>query len=82
MELRRSITPTPIMYGSGPYIITTLDYANSFWSGVRNVNYWRGWPADFPALSATTPEGYVDTIYVTWAYTWPTRLADIDERCS
>jgi peptide/nickel transport system substrate-binding protein len=69
--------PTPIMYGSGPYVITTLDYTDNFWSGTRNVAYWRGWPAEIPALSATTPEGYVDTIYVTWAYTWPTRLADI-----
>jgi peptide/nickel transport system substrate-binding protein len=70
-------TPTPIMYGSGPFIMTTLDYSSNFWSGVRNVEYWRGWPADFPAMSGSYPAGYVDTIYVTWACTWPTRLNDL-----
>jgi peptide/nickel transport system substrate-binding protein len=65
--------PTPIMYGSGPFIITTVDYNNSLWAGVRNELYWRGWPADFPAVSGTTPAGFVNTIHVSWAFDWPTR---------
>jgi len=68
--------PFPIMYGSGPWIITTLDYTNSYWAGVRNEMYWRGWPADFPLLSAAKPAGMVDTIYITWVNVWANRLAD------
>ena len=69
--------PTPLMYGSGPFQITTLDYTSMFWAGTRHVNYWRGWPADFPMQFAVVPEGYIDTIYVTWANAWATRLADM-----
>lgn len=68
--------PTPMMYGSGPFIITTLDYTNNFWFGVRNVNYFRGWPADFPALLSASPQGYVDTINVTWGVAWSTMKTD------
>jgi peptide/nickel transport system substrate-binding protein len=44
---------------------------------VRNVNYFRGWPADFPVLSASGPAGWADSIYVTWAHAWANRLADL-----
>jgi peptide/nickel transport system substrate-binding protein len=69
--------PFPIMYGSGPYIINILSYSDSFWSGIRFEGYWRLWPADFPLLSGSSPESYPDTIYITWAFVWATRLADI-----
>jgi peptide/nickel transport system substrate-binding protein len=72
--------PTALMYGSGPYIITTLEYVDpgAHWSGVRNVNYWRGWPADFPASGSAAPAGWTDSIYVTSVNTWPSRLADFE----
>ena len=66
-------TPTPILDGTGPFMLETLDYTNNYWSAVRNPNYWRGWPADFPKLVGIKPAGYVTRMKVTWAYDWPTR---------
>jgi peptide/nickel transport system substrate-binding protein len=65
--------PTPMMYGSGPFILTTLDKTNMFWEMTRNVAYWRGWPADYPTMSGTSPGGYVNSIHETWALDWETR---------
>jgi peptide/nickel transport system substrate-binding protein len=66
-------TPTPMEYGSGPFIFTTLDRTNNYWAAIRHEAYWRGWPADFPALANAVPAGYVNTIEVTWAFTWADR---------
>jgi len=65
--------PTPIMCGSGPFMLETLNYTDQYWTTVRNTNYWRGWPADFPKIGPTAPEGYVDRVTVTWKYTWEDR---------
>jgi len=74
--------PTPIMCGTGPYKLVILDYDAMYWTIERNVDYWRGWPADWPAppypsdpIKNPTPAGWVETAKVTWAYTWPTRSA-------
>jgi peptide/nickel transport system substrate-binding protein len=67
--------PFPIMYGSGPWIVTTLDYTNNYWSADRNEMYWEGWPADFPLLSNSRPAGFVDQITVNWNFVWANRLA-------
>jgi len=40
---------------------------------VRNKNYWRGWPADFPKLLGSKPAGWVDRLTVSWHWTWETR---------
>ncbi|MEM3875052.1 MAG: ABC transporter substrate-binding protein [Candidatus Bathyarchaeia archaeon] len=63
----------PAMCGTGPFILETLSYTDEYWTVVRNTNYWRGWPADFPKLGATKPAGYVDRLTVTWHYTWEAR---------
>lgn len=39
--------PTPLMYGSGPFVVNTVDYNQDFWAASRNAGYWRGWPADY-----------------------------------
>jgi len=65
--------PTPIMCGSGPFMLETLNYTDQYWTIVRNVNYWRGWPADFPKIGPTAPAGWVDRVTVTWKYTWEDR---------
>jgi peptide/nickel transport system substrate-binding protein len=65
--------PTPLMMGSGPFEFDILDYTAQYWSLLRFVDYWRGWPADFPELSGSAPEGYVDELRETWAFTWPVR---------
>lgn len=68
--------PTPVMDGTGPFMLETLDYDNSYWSVSRNANYWRGWPAPpypSPTASGLKPAGYVATMKVTWSYDWPTR---------
>ncbi|MEM3618107.1 MAG: ABC transporter substrate-binding protein [Candidatus Bathyarchaeia archaeon] len=65
--------PTPITCGTGPYKLETLDYSAMYWFAVRNVDYWRGWPADFPAFGMSKPAGWVERINVTWAYTWTKR---------
>jgi peptide/nickel transport system substrate-binding protein len=70
--------PTPLMYGSGPFILQTLDFTNQYWELTRNAAYWRGWPADWPAPpypsepSGLKPAGYVSSFKVTWAYDWNT----------
>ena len=65
--------PTPIMCGTGPYMLETLSYTDEYWTVVRNENYWRGWPADFPKLGPSQPAGWVDRLTVTWHYTWEVR---------
>lgn len=65
-------TPTPVMDGTGPFMLETLDYTNKYWSAIKNPNYWRGWPADFPKTARTQPAGYITRMKVTWAYDWPT----------
>jgi peptide/nickel transport system substrate-binding protein len=64
--------PTPMIYGSGPFQLLTLDQTNSFWEMTRNVAYWRGWPADYPSIPGISPRGYFNDIYVTWADDWTT----------
>jgi peptide/nickel transport system substrate-binding protein len=66
---------SPVMMGSGPFSFGTLDYSGQYWSVNRFVNYWRGWPADWPAPSGLSPAGYVDRVEVTWAYNWEQRSA-------
>jgi len=70
-------SPTGLMYGSGPFRLTTWDTTNMYWEMERNVDYWRGWPAEFPTdpahVSPRLYGGYVNTIKCTWAYTWATR---------
>ena len=65
--------PYPVMCGTGPFKLETLDYSAQYWSVVRNTNYWRGWPADFPSLAGAKPAGWVERYMVTWKYTWETR---------
>jgi len=71
--------PTPVMCGTGPFYFETLDFTNMFWSVARFPEYWRGWPADWPAppypsiSGHPAPVGYVDRLKVTWAFTWETR---------
>ena len=64
--------PSPMMFGSGPFQLLTLDWTNSFWELTRYVNYWAGWPADYPVLAGAKPGGYVNDVYNTWAFDWAT----------
>jgi peptide/nickel transport system substrate-binding protein len=68
-------TPTPVMDGTGPFMLETLDHAGKFWSVVRNPDYWRGWPTNSSQLSRKPLGGYVTRLRVTWAYDWETRKA-------
>jgi len=72
--------PDPILCGTGPFSLVILDYVEMYWQIARFVDYWRGWPADWPAppypsdpTKNITPAGYVDTAKVTWKYGWFTR---------
>ena len=68
--------PTPLMYGSGPFVVNRLTTTKT--SGLRAETRVTGGAGQrTTAVAGTKPAGYVDTIYVTWAFTWPTRLADI-----
>jgi peptide/nickel transport system substrate-binding protein len=68
-------SPTPICYGSGPFILTpgTPDYVSKFWAAYRYIGYWRGWPSPWPTLANVKPAGYPNTIETTWAFGWATR---------
>ena len=67
-------SPTPMEYGSGPFSLVngTLDYDKEFWYVTRYDGYFRGWPAGFPLIFDARPEGFVDTVNVTWASGWAT----------
>jgi len=67
--------PTPIMMGCGPFSYEALDYTLEQWSVNRFVNYWRGWPIDWPSVQGVGPAGYIDHFVVSWAYEWPAREA-------
>jgi peptide/nickel transport system substrate-binding protein len=67
--------PTPVMMGCGPFVYGTLDYTLEQWDVNRFVNYWRGWPIDWPAMAGAQPAGYIDHFVVTWAFDWPAREA-------
>jgi peptide/nickel transport system substrate-binding protein len=67
-------TPTPVMDGTGPFMLETLDYTNNYWSAIRNPDYWRGWPADLPGPVGVQPAGYITRMKVTWAYDWLTSM--------
>ena len=69
--------PTPMEYGSGPYVLTpgTPDYTTNYWGATRNPNWWGGAPAFFPAEAGTPPAGYANTIEVSWNYDWPSAKA-------
>jgi len=64
--------PTPVEYGSGPYILTpgTPDYTNNYWSGTRNPNWWGGAPAFYPVEAGAQCAGYANTIEVSWNFAW------------
>jgi peptide/nickel transport system substrate-binding protein len=36
-------SPTPVMCGTGPYKLETLDYTGMYWSIVKFDDYWGGW---------------------------------------
>jgi len=61
------------MYGSGPFMLQTLDYTNNYCEMTRNTGYWRGWPADWPMWYGSRPAGYVSSFNITWAFDWATR---------
>ena len=65
--------PTPVAMGSGPFMFETWDNTLKQWSVNRNTNYWRGWPADYPALAGASPKGYINHFVCTWAYDWASR---------
>lgn len=58
--------PTPLMCGTGPYKLSILDDSSQYYTLTRNIDYWRGWPADWPSMSGTRPAGYVQNFTVTW----------------
>jgi len=62
--------PTPMEYGSGPYMLTSLSYTSDEWTAVRNPNWWGGAPAFYPTEAGTPPAGYANTIEVSWEYAW------------
>jgi len=64
--------PTPIEYGSGPFILTpgTPDYTHNEWAATRNPNYWGGAPEFYPTEAGVAPAGYANTIEVSWNYAW------------
>jgi peptide/nickel transport system substrate-binding protein len=67
--------PTPVMMGCGPFSFETLDQTAQFYKVNRFVDYWRGWPLDFPKLGSAKPAGYVNDFVETWAYTNEARYA-------
>lgn len=65
-------TPTPIEYGSGPFILTpgTPDYTHNEWAATRNPNWWGGAPAFYPTEAGAGVAGYANSIEVSWNYAW------------
>jgi len=59
--------------GSGPFVFETWDAGLMQWTLLRNHNYFRGWPLDWPAYGGSKPQGYIEHYVVTWAYDWNAR---------
>lgn len=66
--------PTPVAMGTGPFMFEELNNSLMQWSLLRNHDYWRGWPLDWPGFGNSKPAGYIEHYVVTWAYDWNTRL--------
>ena len=65
--------PTPAVMGTGPFVFEELNDSLHRWSGLRNHDYWRGWPLDWPGFGSSKPAGYIEHFVVTWAYDWNAR---------
>jgi peptide/nickel transport system substrate-binding protein len=65
--------PTPALMGTGPFVFIRIDNLGKEWVTDRFVDYWRGWPLNWPEYAGSRPEGFVDRLRVTWAYDWNTR---------
>ena len=65
--------PAPVAMGTGPFVLEELNNSLAQWSLLRNPDYWRGWPLDWPAFGSSKPAGYIERYVVTWAYDWNTR---------
>jgi peptide/nickel transport system substrate-binding protein len=65
--------PTPALVGTGPFVFIRIDNLGKEWVADRFVDYWRGWPLNWPAYAGSRPAGFVDRFRVTWAYDFPTR---------
>ncbi|MEM0007989.1 MAG: ABC transporter substrate-binding protein [Candidatus Bathyarchaeia archaeon] len=61
--------PYPVMCGTGPFMLDTISEPERYWRVVINYDYWRGWPADFPACFGTKPAGWVTSFTVKWGLT-------------
>ena len=58
-------SPTPVMCGTGPYKLETLDYTAMYWSIVKFDYYWGGWSSP----------GHVPRAVVRTVSDWATRKA-------
>jgi peptide/nickel transport system substrate-binding protein len=65
--------PIPVAMGTGPFVFEELDSTHERWSVVRNHDYWRGWPLDWPGFGSSKPAGYIERFVVTYAYDWNAR---------
>jgi peptide/nickel transport system substrate-binding protein len=65
--------PTPVAMGTGPFVFEELNNSLHRWSVLRNHDYWRGWPLDWPGFGSSKPAGYIEHFVVTWAYDWNAR---------
>ena len=65
--------PTPAAMGTGPFMLEEWNNSLMQWSLLRNHNYWRGWPLDWPTFGSSKPAGYIEHYVVTWAYDWNAR---------
>ena len=62
-----------VAMGSGPFVFETWDAGLMQWTLLRNHNYFRGWPLDWPAYGGSKPAGYIEHYVVSWAWIWATR---------
>jgi peptide/nickel transport system substrate-binding protein len=67
--------PTPVAMGTGPFVLEEWNNSLMYWSLLRNHDYWRGWPLDWPGFGSSKPAGHIEHFVVTWAYDWNTRSA-------
>jgi peptide/nickel transport system substrate-binding protein len=65
--------PTPVAMGTGPFVLEEWNSSLKRCSLLRNHDYWRGWPLDWPTFGSSKPAGYIERYVVTWAYDWNAR---------
>jgi peptide/nickel transport system substrate-binding protein len=62
--------PTQVAMGTGPFMLEEWNNSLMQWSLLRNHDYWRGWPLDWPGFGSSKSAGYIEHFVVKQIWNW------------